>query len=398
MIIEPRIRGFVCTTAHPQGCEAHVAEQIRYVRDQGAIEGPKRVLVVGASTGYGLASRIVAAFGCGASTLGLFLERPGAAERCASAGWYNSAAFHKFAAQAGIEAHSINGDAFDPAVKEQTLECLRRSLGPVDLVVYSVAAPRCQDARSGKIYKSVLKPIGQGVRERTLDTDRRQIKTVQLEPATEEEIDATVKVMGGADWAAWLRLLQEEQLLAENFRSISYTYVGERITWPLYGDATIGAAKKDLLRTAEELDRRLPGKVEVAVLKALVTQASSAIPIMPLYLSLLFRVMKDRGVHEGCIEQISRLFAEGLYGTGLPRDADGRLRLDGRELDPAVQQEVERVWPQVNDENLNQLTDFQGYQEEFLRLFGFGLAGVDYNKDEDPQRPIPGCAESTAGS
>lgn len=391
MIIKPKVRGFMCTTAHPAGCEASVREQIEYVRSQGKFAGPERVLVIGASTGYGLASRITAAFGCGAPTVGVFFEKEGSDTKCGTAGWYNSAAFHRFAAEAGIPAWSINGDAFSAEIKQKTLDLLAREIGPVDLVVYSLAAPRRTHPVTGEVHKSVLKPIGKRVEERTLDTDRREVKYVALDAASEEEIADTVAVMGGEDWEMWIDALGEAGLLAEGCRTTAYTYLGDRITWSIYWDGTIGAAKKDLDTTAVRLNDKLAGhsgKAYVSVLKAVVTQASSAIPIMPLYLSLLFKVMKERGTHEGCIEQIYGLFREALYASSPHLDEAGRLRMDGKELLPEVQREVERLWPLVNSANLDELTDFAGYQEEFLRLFGFGLKGVDYEADVSPVAPI----------
>jgi enoyl-[acyl-carrier protein] reductase/trans-2-enoyl-CoA reductase (NAD+) len=393
MIVKPRVRGFMCVTAHPAGCAAAVREQIAHVRAGGPIAGPKRVLVLGASTGYGLASRICAAFGCGAATVGVFFEKESADGKPATAGWYNAAAFHQEAAAAGLEAWSINGDAFSEEIKDRTVELVRRELGQVDLVVYSLAAPRRTHPVTGVVHKSTLKPIGKRVEERTLDTDRKEVKKVALEPASAEEIADTVAVMGGEDWELWIRRLADEGLLAPGARTTAYTYLGDRITWDIYWDGTIGAAKKDLDATARRLDARLAplgGNAWVSVLKAVVTQASSAIPIMPLYLALLFRVMKDRGTHEGCIEQVDGLFRTRLFAAAPEVDDSGRLRMDGRELLPEVQREVERRWPQVTSANIDLLTDFAGYQQEFLRLFGFGVAGVDYEADVDPVVPIAG--------
>jgi enoyl-[acyl-carrier protein] reductase/trans-2-enoyl-CoA reductase (NAD+) len=393
MIIKPRVRGFMCITSHPTGCAASVREQIAQVRAGGPIEGPKRVLVLGASTGYGLASRISAAFGCGAATVGVFFEKEGTEGKPGTAGWYNAAAFHQEAAAAGLGAWSINGDAFSDEIKDRTVELIRRELGQVDLVVYSLAAPRRTHPVTGVVHKSTLKPIGKRVEERTLDTDRKEIRQVALDPATEEEIADTVAVMGGEDWEMWIRRLAAEGLLAPGARTTAYTYLGDRITWDIYWDGTIGAAKKDLDATARRLDALLAplgGKAWVSVLKAVVTQASSAIPIMPLYLALLFRVMKARGTHEGCIEQVDGLFRTRLFAAAPEVDDAGRLRMDGKELLPEVQREVERRWPLVTNDSIDELTDFAGYQQEFLRLFGFGLAGVDYDAEVDPVAPIAG--------
>ena len=394
MIIKPKVRGFMCITAHPTGCAASVAGQIAWVRGKGAVaNGPRRVLVLGASTGYGLASRITAAFGCGAATVGVFFEKEGAEGKCGTAGWYNAAAFHREAAAAGLGAWSITGDAFSDEIKRETIDLVRRELGQVDLVVYSLAAPRRTHPVTGVIHKSTLKPIGKRIEERTLDTDRREIKRVALEPASAEEIADTVAVMGGEDWEMWIDALAAAGVLAPGALTTAYTYLGDRITWDIYWEGTIGAAKKDLDRTALRLDRKLAplgGKAYVSVLKAVVTQASSAIPIMPLYLALLFRVMKARGTHEGCIEQVDGLFRGALCVASPAVDDAGRLRMDGKELDAEVQREVERLWPLVETDTIDELSDFAGYQQEFLRLFGFGFPGVDYDADVDPVVPIPG--------
>lgn len=391
MIIKPKVRGFICTNAHPEGCAANVREQIAYVKKSGTIaNGPKNVLVIGASTGYGLASRITAAFGCGANTLGIFFEKPPTESKTASAGYYNAAAFEKEAHAAGLYAKSINGDAFSQEIKDKTLEILKNDLGKVDLVVYSLAAPRRTDPVTGEVYSSSLKPIGQAYTAKNLNTDTLKISEVTLQPATEEEILGTVKVMGGEDWELWIKALADADLLAPNFQTVAYTYLGEKITWPIYGKATIGKAKEDLDRAATAINAsaaKLNGKAYVAVLKALVTQASSAIPIMPLYISLLYKVMKEEGTHEGCIEQLYRLFTEGLY-TDTPRlDDHKRLRMDNLELNPEVQAKVENLWPQVTEENLFELTDYKGYNADFLKLFGFGVQGVDYEADISPIVP-----------
>ncbi len=392
MIIKPKVRGFMCITAHPAGCAASVAQQIAHVRSNGPIpDAPKRVLVIGASTGYGLASRITAAFGGGAATVGVFFEKEGTEGKCGTAGWYNSAAFHQQAAAAGLPAWSVNGDAFSTGIKDRTVDLVRRELGEVDLVIYSLASPRRTHPLTGVTHKSTLKPIGKRVEERTLDTDRREIKQVVLEAASDEEIADTVAVMGGEDWEMWIDALSAAGVLAPGARTTAYTYLGDRITWDIYWDGTIGAAKKDLDRTAVRLNGKLAplgGKAYVSVLKAVVTQASSAIPIMPLYLALLFKVMKARGTHEGCIEQVDGLFRNGLLADSPVLDDAGRLRMDGKELVPEVQREVEQLWPRVETGNIDELTDFAGYQQEFLRLFGFGFAGVDYDAEVDPVVPI----------
>ncbi|HEY9033119.1 MAG TPA: enoyl-ACP reductase FabV [Pseudomonadales bacterium] len=397
MVIEPKVRGFMCTTAHPAGCEAHVKEQIDYVKAQGPISnGPARVLVLGASTGYGLASRITASFACGAKTIGVFFEKPGSEGKTGSAGWYNSAAFHKFADEAGIYAKSFNGDAFSNELKEKVIAQIKADMGQVDLVIYSLAAPMRKHPDTGVVHRSTLKPIGKAVTATTLNTDKKEVKTVTLDAASEEEIADTVAVMGGEDWQLWIEALDEAGVLADACKTTAYTYIGEKITWDIYWHGTIGAAKKDLDTRVKTIAARLSGRhgdAHVAVLKALVTQASSAIPIMPLYLALLFRVMKEKGVHEGCIEQIYGLFNECLYNDQPRLDQDNRYRMDHKELTADVQEAVSQLWPQVTSDNIDQLTDFAGYQADFLKLFGFGLPGVDYTADVDPEVPISGLVE-----
>ena len=394
MIIQPRIRGFICVTAHPLGCEANVRQQIDYVKARGPIGGaPKRVLVIGASTGYGLAARITAAFAGGAGTLGVFFERPGTPDKPGSAGWYNTAAFHQQAAAEGLYAASINGDGFSDEVKQQTIETIRRDWGQVDLVVYSLAAPRRKHPRTGEVFNSTLKPIGQAIQVRSLDTDSAVIKETALQPATQKEIDDTVAVMGGEDWQMWIDALQAAGVLADGAKTTAFTYLGEQITRDIYWNGSIGAAKKDLDRRVIGIRSQLAahgGDARVSVLKAVVTQASSAIPMMPLYLSLLFKVMKAQGTHEGCIEQVDGLFRDSLYGAAPRMDAEGRLRADEKELEEKVQGPVGQAWHQVTTENLRETTDFAGYQSEFLRLFGFGVEGVDYGADVATDVQIPG--------
>jgi enoyl-[acyl-carrier protein] reductase/trans-2-enoyl-CoA reductase (NAD+) len=394
MIIKPRVRGFMCVTTHPVGCAANVRQQIDYVKSRGAIaNGPKRVLVIGASTGYGLASRITAAFGSGAATLGVFFEREGSEDKPGSAGWYNSAAFHQFAESEGLYAKSINGDAFSDAIKQKTIDTIKADLGQVDLVVYSLASPRRQHPKTGVVHTSTLKPIGQDVLQRGIDTDKEAIKEVSLTAATQEEIDNTVAVMGGEDWQMWIDALDEAGVLADGAKTTAFTYVGEKITWDIYWHGTIGAAKKDLDKRVVDIRKKLAahgGDARVSVLKAVVTQASSAIPIMPLYLALLFKVMKADGSHEGCIEQVDGLFRNSLYNAAPQFDAEGRLRADGLEMRPQIQEQVAALWPQVTSDNIDALTDFKGYKQEFLRLFGFEVDGVDYDADVDPVVPIKG--------
>lgn len=397
MIIEPKTRGFVCVTAHPEGCARHVASQIEVVRQRGVIAGgPQKVLVIGASTGYGLATRITAAFGCGAATLGVFFERPGSETACGTAGWYNSAAFEKAAHAAGLYARSFNGDAFSDEVKAEVVEAIRQDLGQIDAVVYSLASPRRTHPRTGEVSRSALRPIGAPFTAKNLDTDNRTVDTVTIEPATEGEIAETVGVMGGEDWEMWIDALAAAGVLAPGVRTLAYSYIGPEVTWPIYKNGTIGKAKHDLERARAALDARLApfgGKAWVVVAKAVVTQASSAIPVVPLYISILFDVMKSRGTHEDCIEQILRLFRDRLGAPGGPAtDPEGRIRLDDLELDPAVQAEVIRRWQQVTTSNLDELADFAGYQENFLRLFGFGLPGVDYAADCPTEVPVPSLA------
>lgn len=392
MVIQPKIRGFICTNAHPTGCAAHVQEQIDYVKAKGPVAaGPKNVLVIGASTGYGLASRITAAFGSGAKTLGIFFEKEPTEGKTASAGWYNTVAFEQAATAAGLWNKHLNGDAFTDELKSQAIDLIRREMGKIDLVVYSLAAPRRKDPVTGEVYSSVLKPIAQAYTAKTLNTSKREIENVSVEPASEEEIFNTVKVMGGEDWERWLDQLQAAGVLAEGCQTVAYTYIGKELTWPIYGKATIGKAKEDLDRAAAAITQKLDlvkGHAYVASLKALVTQASSAIPIMPLYISLLYRVMKEEGTHEGCIEQIYGLFQQALYNNSRSLDEAGRLRMDGKELSDHIQSAVKELWGQVTTENIDELTDYKGYHNEFLRLFGFGYSHVDYDADVEALLPL----------
>lgn len=393
MVIKPRVKGFICTTSHPQGCKANVEKQIAHVKSQSAIEnGPKRVLVIGSSTGYGLASRITAAFGCGAETIGVFFEKPASGKRTASAGWYNAAAFQQAADAAGLYSKNINGDAFSHEIKNKTIELIKQDMGQVDLVVYSLASPRRQHPDTGVLYSSTLKPIGKPVSQTGLDTDKQIIKDFTLEAASQEEIDNTVAVMGGEDWEMWIKALSKAGVLAENCKTTAYTYIGESVTRDIYWDGTIGAAKKDLDRAGQAL-RDNGVEASVSVLKAVVTQSSSAIPVMPLYLALLFRVMKEKGSHEGCIEQIYRLFDECLYSDSPRKDEDQRNRVDEKELLPEVQSEVEALWPQVTTENLMEISDFAGFRKEFLQLFGFEVDSVNYDADVEAEVPINNLVE-----
>ncbi|RLQ23664.1 enoyl-[acyl-carrier-protein] reductase FabV [Seongchinamella sediminis] len=392
MIIKPRVRGFLCITTHPAGCEANVKKQIDFVKARGPIAGgPKRVLVIGASTGYGLASRISAAFGAGASTLGIFFEKEGTEKKPGTAGWYNSAAFHRFAEAEGLYAKSINGDAFSDEIKQKTIDTIKADLGQVDLVVYSLAAPRRQHPVTGEIHNSTLKPIGSDTVQKGVNTDKEEVQDFHLEQATQDEIDNTVAVMGGEDWQMWIEALDAAGVLADGARTTAYTYIGDKLTWDIYWHGTIGAAKKDLDKRVIAIRERLAargGDARVSVLKAVVTQASAAIPAMPIYLALLFKVMKERGTHEGCIEQVDGLFRDSLYGAKPCLDEEGRLRADGKELEPEVQAAVAELWQDINTDTLHELSDFAGYKREFLQLFGFEVDGVDYEADVSPVAPI----------
>lgn len=391
MIVKPKVRGFVCVTAHPAGCAAHVQQQIDYVKAKGPIkDGPKNALILGASTGFGLASRITAAFGSGAKTIGVFFERASEPDRLGTAGWYNSAAFHAAARREGLYARSVNGDAFSDEVKRQVVDMIKADLGQVDLVVYSLASPRRTHPRTGAVHKSVLKPIGTTpYKSKTVDTDNSIVVPVEIAPATEQEITDTVAVMGGEDWEMWIHALQEAGVLAPGATTVAYDYIGPEVTWDVYHHGTIGRAKIDLRRAAKRLDAQLKahgyGRALISVNKALVTQASSAIPVVPLYISTLYKIMKEKGTHEGTIEQIQRLFATQLYnGASVNYDSEGRARIDDLEMRPEVQEEVKRIWPQITTENLRTITDYSSYEKEFLKLFGFGLPGINYDADVEP--------------
>jgi enoyl-[acyl-carrier protein] reductase/trans-2-enoyl-CoA reductase (NAD+) len=392
MVIKPKIRGFICTNAHPAGCAAHVNEQISYVKSQPQADvKPKNVLVIGASTGYGLSSRITAAFGNNAKTLGIFFEKPPTEKKTASAGWYNTAAFQAAADSAGIWSKNINGDAFSHEIKAKAIETIKAELGEIDLIVYSLASPRRTDPDTGEVYSSTLKPIGQSVTTKNLNTSKRIIDSVSVEAASEEEIQGTIDVMGGADWELWIKALGEAGVLAKGFKTVAYTYIGKELTWPIYGHATIGRAKEDLDRASTAIKTTtadIKGEAYVTSLNAVVTQASSAIPIMPLYISAMFKVMKADGTYEGCIEQIQALFRENIYGKNPTLDEAGRLRQNNKELEDSVQQRVTDIWNTVDSDTIDELTDYVGYHQEFLKLFGFGVTGVDYDADVSPELAI----------
>ncbi|WP_223068188.1 enoyl-ACP reductase FabV [Paenibacillus caui] len=393
MIIKPRTRGFICTTAHPAGCERQVQEQIEYVKTQPAVKGPRNVLVIGASTGYGLAARIVAAFGAGANTVGVYRPSKSSPTRTASSGWYNSAAFEKAAEEAGLKSFSVTGDAFAEETKNRTAELIRRELGQVDLIVYSVATARKTNPKTGETFNSVLKPIGKPYSNKTVDFHSGEVSNINIEPAMEEEIQATVEVMGGDDWKDWMSTLEEAGVLADNVITIAYSYIGPKLTQPIYRDGSIGQAKDHLEATARSLTKKLSdrnGRAFVVVSKALVTQSSSAIPIVPLYMAALYKVMKEKGLHEGCIEQMYRLFADRLYTKEqVPVDELDRIRIDDWEMREDVQEEVAKIWEQVTSENIYELTDLEGYRKEFFQLFGFETEGVDYEADTNPEVSVP---------
>ena len=379
------MRGFICLTAHPKGCEQNVKNQIEYVKSKGKIDGAKKVLVIGASTGFGLASRISSAFGCDAATIGVFFEKPPSEGKTASPGWYNSAAFEQEATKAGLYAKSINGDAFSDEVKRQTIDMIKADLGQVDLVIYSLASPVRLHPKTGVLHRSTLKPIGQSFTNKTVDFHTGNVTNVSIEPANQEDIDNTVTVMGGEDWAMWMDALKSENLLADGATTIAYSYIGPSLTEPVYRKGTIGRAKDHLEATAFEITKNLKdlnGKAYVSVNKALVTQASSAIPVIPLYISLLYKLMKEEGIHEGCIEQIQRLYADRVFtGKEIPLDEQGRIRIDDWEMRDDIQEKIAALWEKATTENLSEIGDLAGYKQDFLNLFGFGFEGVDYNAD-----------------
>lgn len=397
MIIEPRMRGFICLTAHPKGCEQNVKNQIEYVKSKGKINGPKRVLVIGASTGFGLASRITSAFGCEASTIGVFFEKPSAEGKTASPGWYNSAAFEVEAHNAGLYAKSINGDAFSNEVKQQTIDMIKADLGQIDLVIYSLASPVRLHPTTGVLHRSVLKPIGSTFTNKTVDFHTGNVSQVSIEPATEEDIANTVVVMGGEDWTMWIDALKGAGVLAEGATTVAYSYIGPEVTEAVYRKGTIGRAKDHLEATAFEITDKLKdlnGKAYVSVNKALVTQASSAIPVIPLYISLLYKIMKAEGIHEGCIEQIQRLYQQRLYSGGeVPTDDKGRIRIDDWEMRADVQDKIAKLWGESTTETLVELGDLAGYKQDFLNLFGFGFDGVDYLAETNEMVKMPSIKE-----
>jgi enoyl-[acyl-carrier protein] reductase / trans-2-enoyl-CoA reductase (NAD+) len=393
MIIEPRMRGFICLTAHPKGCEQNVKNQIDYVKSKGKIDGAKRVLVIGASTGFGLASRISSAFGCEAATIGVFYEKPPSEGKTASPGWYNSAAFENEASKAGLYAKSINGDAFSKEVKQQAIDLIKNDLGQVDLVIYSLASPVRMHPETGVLYRSTLKPIGTTFTNKTVDFHTGNVTQVSIEPANQDDIDNTVVVMGGEDWSMWMNDLKDADLLATGATTLAYSYIGPSVTEAVYRKGTIGRAKDHLEATAFTITddlKELKGKAYVSVNKALVTQASSAIPVIPLYISLLYKIMKAQGIHEGCIEQIQRLYSERLYTKKeVSTDSNGRIRIDDWEMREDVQAQVSKLWDEATTESLPEIGDLAGYKQDFLNLFGFGFKGVDYSEDTNEMVNIP---------
>ncbi|MBB6638192.1 enoyl-ACP reductase FabV [Cohnella thailandensis] len=393
MIIQPKTRGFICTTAHPEGCARQVQRQVDYVKSQPAISGPRNVLVVGASTGYGLASRIVSSFAAGANTIGVYFDKAAEGSRTATAGWYNSAAFEQAAQAAGVKSYSIVGDAFSDAIKQQTIELIRSELGQVDLVVYSVASPRRTHPATGETFTSVIKPIGPSYSNKTVNFHTAEVSIATIEPATEDEVRQTIAVMGGEDWQMWIDALSEAGVLSDGATTVAYSYIGPEITHAVYREGTIGRAKDDLEATAIRLREQLSakgGRAFVSVNKALVTQSSSAIPVVPLYISALYKVMKEKGIHEGCIEQMYRLFSTRLYGVGeTATDSRGRIRVDDLEMQEDVQAEVAAIWEKLSTDNINELTDIAGYRREFFQLFGFETDDIDYNAEVNPEVDIP---------
>ena len=392
MIIKPKIRGFICTTTHPVGCEQNVREQVAFTKSKGIVKnGPKKVLIIGASSGYGLSSRIAAAFGSGAATIGVFFEKASTDKKTGTAGWYNSAAFDKIAKEEGLYAKSINGDAFSNEARAKVIELIKEDLGEIDLVVYSLASPVRKMPETGEVIRSVLKPIGETYRSTAIDTNKDVIIEAEIEPATDAEVAATTTVMGGQDWELWMSALNDAGVLAKGVRTVAYSYIGSDITWPIYWHGALGKAKEDLDRASGTINEQLAplsGGANVAVLKSVVTQASSAIPVMPLYLAMVFKVMRAEGLHEGCMDQIYRLFSERLYNNHNPAeltDDKNRLRLDDWELREDVQQACRDLWPTINDANLFSETDYQLYKDEFLKLFGFGVKGVDYDAEVSPE-------------
>lgn len=389
MIVKPKVRGFICTTAHSEGCKAAVKEQIEYVKAQPHAEkGPKKVLIIGASMGYGLASRIAAAYSFGAATVGVIFDKAASGSRTATSGWYNTAAFEEAAIADGLYAKTINGDAYSKEIKDKTIALIKEDLGKVDCVIYSLAAPR-RTADDGTVYSSVLKTVGESYTNKTINLKDNTVGDITVEPAAEEEINATVKVMGGEDWKLWIDALKAADAIEDNAITVAYSYIGPEITHPMYADGSIGKAKDHLFATAKEMTEHDGVQAYISVNKALVTQSSAAIPIVPLYISILYKVMKEHNVHEGCIEQMTRLLNEKLYANGAVTDSEGRIRMDDLEMQPEIQAEVDKLWSDISTENLDTHADLNGYHEDFYKLFGFGIDGIDYDADIDPNVTVP---------
>lgn len=370
-------------TAHPVGCKENVARQISYIKNLGKTDGPKKVLVIGASTGYGLASRIAATYGCDAATIGIMFEKQASERRTATPGWYNTQAFEEIAANDGYYAKSINGDAFSKEIKEQTIALIKKDLGKVDMVIYSLASPR-RTMEDGTVYNSTLKTVGSIFTNKSLDLNKNMITEATIGPASQEEVFSTIKVMGGEDWKAWVQALSEAEVLEDNALTIAYSYIGPELTYPVYYNGTIGLAKKHLYDTANEITQEFSDKgiqAYISINKALVTQASSAIPIVPLYFAILYKVMKEKGNHEGCIEQLGRLFHEKLLPSGTIVDEENRIRLDDYEMQPDIQARVMESWDKINNDNVAELADLEGYWEDFYHMFGFRFDNIDYSED-----------------
>ncbi len=393
MVVQPKVKGFMCTTAHPEGCREAVRQQIEYVKSQPKTEGPKKVLVLGASMGYGLASRIALTYSCDADTIGVIFDKPGKEKRTGTAGWYNTVAFEQMATAEGHYAKTLNGDAYSEEMKEQVISLIKKDFGKVDMVVYSLAAPR-RKAPDGVTYRSVLKTVGEEYTNQSIDLMTNEITTVTIPPATEEEIQATIKVMGGEDWRLWIEALKQADVLEDNVKTVAYSYIGPELTYPIYYGGSIGQAKQDLYKTADAMNEQIDGlEAYVAVNKAVVTQSSAAIPIVPLYISILFKVMKEKNLHEGCIEQMYRLVHDRLYvADGVVTDENRLIRMDDYEMKPEVQKAVADIWQDISSDNLADVTDIDGYWQEFYEIFGFHIDGVDYDADVDIQVDIPSLA------
>lgn len=389
MIVQPKVKGFMCTTAHPEGCKKAVKDQIEYVKSQPKSDGPKKVLVIGSSMGYGLASRIVASYSCGADTIGIIFDKEGKGKRTGTAGWYNTKAFEEYATQDGFYAKTINGDAYSQEIKNETIALIKEDWGKVDMVIYSIAAPR-RKAPDGETYRSVLKTVGESYTNQTIDLLTNEISEVTIPPATQEEIDHTVKVMGGEDWRLWIEALKDADALADDAVTLAYSYIGPELTYPIYFDGSIGQAKQDLYRTADAMTEQIAGvKAYVSVNKAVVTQSSAAIPIVPLYISILFKVMKEKNLHEGCIEQIYRMMHDRVCVNEVVTDDKRLIRMDDYEMQTEVQDAVKEIWNQITADNFDELADKEGYWQEFYEIFGFRLQDVDYDEDVEIEGEIP---------